>query len=340
MFSDLIYRDNLIIDKQKAMSEMPIKLFSGSSHPSLAQEIAKELDVDLSEMIISKFACNEIYAKPKDTVRGADVFIIQTASENVNEDLMELFIILDSMKRSFSGKIHVVMPHYAYARQDRVATPREPISAKLVANLISIAGADHVITMKLHSDQEQGFFDFPVDNVFTEKLFADYFNKKNLSDLVVVSPDAGGARDAKRFADLLSGAELAIIHKNRYAHNASEVMNVVGEVEGKNCLIYDDMVDTAGSVTNAAKALKEMGAKDIYFAATHAVFSDPAQERLSNAGFKEVVVTNTLPAPEKKKFDGLTILSVAPLLARIIKNIHEGKSVTVAMNTEPDEHDY
>ncbi len=313
------------------MAKFPIKLFSGSSHPELAKEIAEHLKVKVSELEISRFACNEIYAKPKDTVRGTDVFVIQTATDNVNEDLMELFIILDSLKRSFAGQIHVVMPHYAYSRQDRVASPREPISAKLVADLISTAGADHVITMKLHSDQEQGFFNFPVDNVNTERLFADYFSKKKIKDLVVISPDAGGAKDAKKFADLL-GSNLAIIHKSRPAHNKSEVTHVVGEVEGKTCVIYDDMVDTAGSVTAAVEALRKMGAKkDIYLVATHAVFSDPAAERLTKAGFKEVVVSNSIPIPKEKHFKGLKILSVAPLLAKIIKNVHEHKSVTTAM---------
>jgi len=308
-----------------------IKIFAGTSHPELAKEIADCLEVPMSEMIISKFACGEIYAKPAHTIRGDDIFVLQTASANVNEDLMELFIMLDSLKRSFAGKIHVVMPHYAYARQDRVATPREPISAKMVADLISTAGADHVITMKLHSDQEQGFFDFPVDNIPTEKLFADYFATKNLENVVVVSPDAGGAKDAKKFADLM-GADLAIIHKQRPEHNKSEVMHVVGEVDGKTCVIYDDMVDTGGSVVAAINALKEMGAGDIYLAASHAVFSDPAAERLASADFKEVVVTNSIPIPKEKRFEGLKVLSVAPLLARVIRNVHEAKSVTVAMS--------
>lgn len=314
------------------MTIHPIKFFSGTSHPQLAEEIAKCLKVPVSEMLISRFACGEIYAKPKDTVRGADVFVLQTGSQNVNEDLMELFIILDSLKRSFAGRIHVVMPHYGYARQDRVATPREPISAKLVADLISAAGADHIITLKLHSDQEQGFFNFPVDNLNTEKLFAEYFNKKKIKDLVVVSPDAGGAKDAKKFADLV-GANLAIIHKTRPGHNKAEVQHVVGEVEGKNCIIYDDMIDTGGSVTEAIKALRARGAnKDIFLAATHAVFSDPAVDRLKDAGFKEVVVTNSIPTPKRKQFKGLKVLSVAPLLARIIQNVHENKSVTKAIN--------
>jgi ribose-phosphate pyrophosphokinase len=318
-------------DRKKVfMQQHQIKFFAGSSHPELAKEIAKYLKVPVSELVISKFACGEIYAKPKDTVRGVDAFVLQTGSSNVNEDLMELFIILDSLKRSFAGRIHVVMPHYGYARQDRVATPREPISAKLVADLISAAGADHVITMKLHSDQEQGFFNFPVDNLSTEKLFAEYFTKKGLKDLVVVSPDAGGAKDAKRLANLLM-ANLAIIHKTRPSHNKAQANHVIGDVKGKACLMYDDMIDTGGSVVEALRALKECGAKKVYLAATHAVFSDPAAERLRNAGFEEVVVTNTIPIFKSKKFKGLVVLSVAPLLAKIIENIHKDKSVTSAL---------
>ncbi len=315
------------------MKDCPIKIVAGSSHPQLAQAIAKALKVPLSNMVISKFACGEIYAKPEKSVRGDDVFVIQTGSANVNEDLMELFIILDSLKRSFAGRIHVVMPHYPYSRQDRVATPREPISAKLVADLISTAGADHLITMKLHSDQEQGFFNFSVDNLNPEVLFADYFIKKKIKDLVVVSPDAGGAKDAKKFADRL-GANLAIIHKQRNAHNKAEATHVVGDVAGKTCVMYDDMIDTAGSVTSGLEALRKMGAVgDVYLAATHAVFSGPAIERLSGAGFKEVVVTDTVPLPKEKQFKGLKILSVAPFLAQIIHNVHQDKSVTNILNT-------
>ena len=310
------------------MAGRHLKLFSGTSHPELAQEIAKHLKVSLSPMEISRFACGEIYAKPGVTVRGCDVYLVQTASANVNEDLMELFVMLDAFKRSFAGKIHVIMPHYGYARQDRVATPREPISAKLMADLISAAGADHVITMVLHSDQEQGFFDFPVDNLYTKKFFADYFKKKKLKDIVVVSPDAGGAKEAKKFADIL-GAELAIIHKARPKTNVSEVIHLVGDVENKTCIVYDDMIDTGGSVCNAAKSLRAHKAKkDIYLAATHPVFSDPAAERLAKAGFKEVVVTNSVPVPKEKQFKGLKVLSVASLLAKIIKNVHDAKSVT------------
>lgn len=310
------------------MTLSPLKIFSGTSHPELAEEIAKKLHVKLCKMHISRFASGEIYAKPLETVRGCDLFLIQTITQNVNEDFMELFVMLDAFKRSFAAKVHLVMPYFGYARQDRVATPREPISAKLMADLISTAGADHVITMTLHSDQEQGFFDFPVDNLYSRKFFADYFKKKKLKDLVIVSPDAGGAKDAKKFADIL-GAELAIIHKARPKKNVSEILELVGDVKGKNCIIFDDMIDTGGSVINAAKALRDYGAnKDIYLAATHPVFSKDAHKKLAKAGFKEVVVTNSIPVPKEKQFKDLKVLSVAPMLAEIIKNVHTAKSVS------------
>lgn len=310
------------------MTQKIIKLFSGSSHPALAQEVAHQLKIEVSETINNRFANGEIYIRPVETVRGDDVFVIQTCTDRVNEELMELFILLDSLKRSFAGKIHVVIPHYGYARQDRVAQPREPITAKLIADLISAAGADHVITMALHSDQEQGFFNFPVDNLNPRKLFVDYFKKKKLKDLIIVSTDAGGAKDVKKFADMC-GVDFALVHKTRPKANVSEVLHVVGDVEGKTCLIYDDMIDTGGSVVNAAKALRQRGAnKDMYLAAVHPVFSDPCVARLKEAGFKEVVVSNTIPLPAAKRFKGLTVLSVAPLLAQIIQNVHDSKSVT------------
>jgi ribose-phosphate pyrophosphokinase len=307
---------------------LPLKIFSGSSHPGLALAIAQNLHIRVSEMELKRFACNEVYAKPLESVRGCDVYVVQTATSRVNEDLMELFIMIDALKRSFAERIHVVLPHYGYARQDRVATPREPISAKLVANLISAAGANHVITINLHSDQEQGFFDFPVDNLTAVRLFVDYFQRKKLKDLVVVAPDAGAAKVAKRFADRI-GAELAIIHKVRPEHNVAEVMHVVGDVADKTCLIYDDMIDTAGTTIAGKDALLKKGAKDeIYLVATHPVFSHPAIERLRAAKFKEILVTDTIPIPPDKMFPGLNILSVAPLLARTIKNVNESKSVS------------
>lgn len=311
----------------------PLKIFSGSSHPELAKAIADHLTIDLSKTKVSRFASNEIYAKPLDSVRGCDIFVVQTATSQVNDDLMELFILADALRRSGAMKIHVVMPHFAYARQDRVASPRESISAKVVANLMQAAGVDHLITMNLHSDQIQGFFNFPVDNLSSTKLLLNYFQQKKLKNLVVVAPDASAAKSAKNFADLLS-ADLAILHKQRPAHNVAETTHVVGEVKGKTCLIIDDMIDTAGTVVAGHKALLANGANsDIYLAATHALFSNPAIERLKEANFKEVVVTDSVPVTKQKHFKGLKVLTIAPLLAKIIRNVHEAKSVTEVFNS-------
>lgn len=307
---------------------LPLKLFAGSSCPQLARDIAKYLKISVSEMVLSRFACGEVYARPIESVRGCDVFVVQTTTHGVNENLMELFVILDALKRSFAAKIHVVMPYYAYSRQDRVAIPREPISAKLVADLISAAGSDHVITITLHSDQEQGFFDYPVDNLNVDKIFAEYFQKKKLKDVVVVAPDVGGSKSAKRFADLM-GANLAIMLKTRPRHNVAEIKQIIGDVKGKTCILYDDMIDTAGTVCETIEVLKkEKVNKDIYLAATHAVFSPPASERLKKAGFKEVVVMDTIPFPLQYRFPALKILTVAPLLAQIISSVHSGTSVS------------
>lgn len=305
-----------------------LKIFSGTSHPTLAAAVAKELGVELSEMEISRFACNEIYAKPAKTVRGSDVFLIQTATDQVNEDYMELFIMIDALKRSFARKVHVIIPHYGYARQDRVASPREPISGKLMAELISAAGADHVVLLHCHSDQTQGFFPFPVDNLTPRKLFADYLTKKKIKDMVIVAPDAGAAKECGRLARILD-APLAVLTKERPNFNVAEVTSVVGDVEGKTCVLYDDMIDTAGSVCAAHKALIDHGANpDVYLVASHAVLSGPAVNRFRETGFKEVIVTDSIPVPPEKKFKGLTVLSVAPLLAKVIGCIYDDKSVT------------
>ncbi len=305
-----------------------LRLFSGTSHPALAGAIAKELRVPLSEMHVSRFACNEIYAKPAESVRGTNVFLVQSCTHEVNEDYMELFIMLDALKRSFAGKITVVIPHFGYARQDRVATPREPISARLMGNLIAAAGADHVIVVHFHSDQSQGFFPFPVDNINVMGLFVDYLKRKKLKNPVVVAPDTGAAKAAARLAKAIE-ADIAVLTKERPAFNMAEVTSLIGDVEGKTCILYDDMVDTAGSVCAAHRALIERGANpDIYLAATHAVFSGPAVERLREAAFKEVIVTDTIPLRPEQKFGGLHVLSVAPLLARVIHSVNENKSVT------------
>ncbi len=305
-----------------------LRIFSGSSHPELAASVAKQLGLELSPMKISKFACQEIYARADHSVRGDFVCIIQTSTGNVNEDYMELFIMIDALKRSFAGEIHVVIPHFGYARQDRVASPREPITAKLMATLVAAAGADHVITVHLHSDQTQGFFPFPVDNLNVRSMFAEYLDSKSLDDMVIVAPDAGAAKEAGRLARMLD-VPLAVLTKERPRFNEAEVTAVVGEVEGKTCVLVDDMVDTAGSVCAAHAALIQNGANpDVYLVATHAVFSDPAVERLRETKFKEVIVTDTIPLPKEKQFPGLTVLSVAPLLARVIKAVYNNQSVT------------
>ena len=312
------------------MAEEPkFTIFAGSSHPELAEEISKALDKPLGKVKLSTFSCGEKYVAYEQTVRGQDVFLIQTCrDQKMNEDYMELFLMINAAKLSFASKIHVIIPHFGYARQDKVHVPREPISAKVMADLIVKAGADHVIAFELHSDQNQAFFDVPVDNINVHRLFAKYFLKKELKNITVVSPDAGGAKNAKKFADDL-GAPIAILHKTRPAHNVAQTTHVVGDVEGRTCVIYDDMVDTAGSVASAHQALIKNGAnKDIYLAATHAIFSGPAIERLSKAGFREVVVTNTLPLPAEKQFAGLKVISIAPLIADIISSVTHQKSVS------------
>lgn len=309
-----------------------LKLFAGTSHPALAQAVSKLLKTPLSPIDIRRFASNEIYAKPGETVRNVDVFVVQTGTQNVNEDMVELFIMLDAFKRSFAAKVHVIIPYFPYARQDRVAAPREPISAKLMADLVSKAGADHVVTFTLHSDQEQGFFDFPVDNLTARNLFAEYFKKKNLKDLTIVAPDVGSAKEAQRMAKILN-CELAILNKFRSAHNVSEVTHLVGNVSGRTCLLYDDLVDTAGSVANGAAVLRKHGSnKDIYLAATHPVLSLDAAKKLRKAKFKEIVFTDTIPVPKNKMLPNMKILSVAPLLAQVILNVHSGKPLTPLIN--------
>lgn len=314
------------------LNKKTIKVFAGSSHPELAQAIARQLGVDLAKMEMKRFASNEIYFKPLESVRGCEVYVVQTATDRVNEDMIELFVMLDAFKRSFATGIHVVMPHYAYSRQDRVATPREPITARLMADLISTAGATHLATLSLHSGQTQGFFSFPVDNIHTHTLFVDYLKKKfpksKLKDVVVVSPDAGGAKQAKRIADPL-GVDIAVVNKVRPSHNKVEVMSVIGEVKGKTCVLVDDMIDTGGSVVAAREILLKEGAKnEMYLAATHPVFSSPCVDRLKEARFTEVIVTDSIPLPPEKQFPGLKVISVAPILATVIKRIHSGESVT------------
>lgn len=302
-------------------------LFAGNSHRALAKALARELGVELGNLTLKNFHCGEKYVRFDESVRGRDVYLVQTATRSPNEDLMELFLLCQAAKLSFAKTVHVVLPHFAYARQDRVSEPREPISAKLVAHLLEEAGADHLIVLDLHSDQIQGFFSIPVDAITARTIFTEYFRKKNLKDPVVVAPDVGGAKRAKKFADRL-GADLAILHKSRPSHHQAEIHEVVGEVDGKTCILFDDLIDTAGTLLSAKKALLEHGARpEIYAAATHAVFSGPALERLREADFAEVVVTDSIPC-DPQALLSLAILPIAPLLAKVIQNIESGQSVT------------
>lgn len=311
------------------MPQTKYKIFAGSSHPKLAEAIANELKVPLGKIKLTTFACGEKYVVLEETVRGQEVFIVQTCRDQlVNEDYMELFLMCDAMVRSFASKVHVILPHFGYARQDKVHQPREPISAKLMADLITASGADHVVTLQLHADQSQGFFDVPVDNLNCHKIFARYFREKHLKNIVVVSPDAGGAKNAKKFADDL-GAPIAILHKTRPEHNVSQITHVVGDIKDKTCIIYDDMIDTAGSVANAKQALMKNGAKkDVYLCATHGIFSGPATDRLKKAQFKEVVITDSIPVSKAKQFKGLKVIPIAPLMAGVIESVIGQKSVS------------
>jgi ribose-phosphate pyrophosphokinase len=304
-----------------------MKLFSGSSHPALAQAIARELGVELGKVKLKTFSNGEQYVRYEESVRGKDVFLIQTATEQCDSDVLEACLMCQAAKLGFAKSIHLVIPNFPYARQDRVAEPREPISAKLVACLLVTSGADHIITTTLHSDQIQGFFDAPVDNLITQGLFVKYFKEKHLPQPIVVSPDVGGAKAAKKFADAL-GTDLAIMHKSRPAHQEAEIGRIVGDVAGKTAILYDDMIDTAGSILAAKKVLLKHGAnKEMYAVATHGIFSGPAVKRLKEARFREVVVTDSLPL-RGKKFPSLRVLSIAPMLAAVIRHVERGQSVT------------
>ncbi len=301
-------------------------LFAGSSHPALSGSLAEELKVPLGHITLKKFAAGECYVRYEQSLRGQEVFLLQAVGRDPHDALFELFLMCQAAKLSFASSIHVVLPYFPYARQDRVSEPREPISAKLMAQLLEEAGADHVITLNLHSSQIQGFFSVPVDALDARPIFAKYFRGKRIDRPVVIAPDIGGAKLAKKFADDLQ-ADLAIMHKVRSAHHQAEIIDIVGEVEGRTCIFYDDMIDTAGTLVAAAEALRARGAgKNVYVAATHAVFAGQAIERLSKAQFTEVVVTDSIP--NTATFPGLTVLPIAPLLAEVIHHIERKESVT------------
>jgi len=310
-----------------AYSDGTLKVFTCNANPELASEIAKNIGVPMGDAEVLRFSDGEIRVKLNESVRGADVFVVQPTSAPVNEHLMELLIMVDALKRASAKSVNVVIPYYGYARQDRKARARDPITAKLVANLIETAGAHRMISMDLHATQLQGFFDIPVDHLLGVPILSDFFKKKNLDDIVIVSPDHGGVTRARKMAERL-GAPIAIIDKRRPEPNVVEVMSIVGSVEGKTAILIDDIIDTAGSITLAASALKESGAKKVYACCTHPVLSGPAIERIQNSEIEELVVTNTIPLADEKDIDKIKVLSVAPLIGEAIIRIHEELSVS------------
>ncbi len=305
-----------------------LRLFSGSANVPLSQEVARYLGMDLGPMVRKRFADGELYIQIQESIRGCDVYLIQPSCRPVNDHLMELLIMVDACRRASARQVTAVIPYYGYARADRKTAGRESITAKLVANLITEAGANRILAMDLHSAQIQGYFDIPFDHVYGSPVILDYLASKQLSDIVVVSPDVGGVARARAFAKKLNDAPLAIIDKRRQAHNVAEVMNVIGDVAGKTAVLVDDMIDTGGTISEGAKILRKEGARQVYACATHAVFSPPAVERLSSGVFEEVIVTNTIPVSEENRFKQLTVLSVANLLGETIWRIHEDSSVS------------
>ncbi len=301
-----------------------MKVISGSANRPLAEEISKYLGISLTPCTIKQFADGEKYVRIEESVRGCNVFIIQSTSNPANENLMELLIMADALKRASAKEIVGVIPYFGYARQEKKIAPREPITAKLVANLLTTAGITRMITFDLHVIQIQGFFDIPIDNLECMPLFVDYLMEKKIKNLVVVSPDAGGAARAREFAKLLN-TSMALIDKRRPNQNEAQIMNIIGDVEGKNVVLVDDMIDTAGTITLGAEELKRKGAKDIYVCATHGVLSPPAIERLSNAPIKEIIISDSIRLDDHKKLDSLHTISLAPLLAETMMRVHKGE---------------
>ncbi len=305
-----------------------MKLISGTSNPSLAGEIAGFLDEKLTPVLIKKFKDGEIYVRIQESIRGEDLFLIQSLCSPVNDNLMELLLLIDAARRASANSVTAVIPYYGYARQDRKVEPREPISAKLVAKMLEKAGADRVLTMDLHAAQIQGFFDIPLDDLWAAPLFKEYFSRKGLRNAVVVAPDSGSLHRARHMGKLLH-APLAVIDKRRTAHNEAEVMNILGEVKGRNAVLIDDIIDTAGTITKAAAAVKERGAETVTICATHGVLSENAVERLESCPAKEVVLTNTIPIKSNEK---IKVLSVAPLIGVALKRIYNKESVSELAN--------
>lgn len=312
-----------------------LKIFSLNSNRPLAEKIAAAVGVELGKSSVNQFSDGEIQINIEESIRGSHVYLIQSTSSPVNDNLMELLIMIDALKRASAKTINVVMPYYGYARQDRKARAREPITAKLVANMLEKAGTTRMLTLDLHASQIQGFFDIPVDHLMGAPLIADYFIDKGImgDDVVVVSPDHGGVTRARKLAEYLK-APIAIIDKRRPKANVAEVMNIIGEVKGKTCVIIDDMIDTAGTITLAANALKEAGAKEVYASCTHPVLSGPAMQRIQDSAIERLVVTDSIYLPEDRKIDKIDEISVGELIGDAIKRIHENKPVSPLFETK------
>ncbi|MFH0838806.1 MAG: ribose-phosphate pyrophosphokinase [Candidatus Omnitrophota bacterium] len=302
-------------------------VFSGNSNPSLAKAICRYLHIPLGDALVSTFSEGEIRVKINQDVRGKDVFVVQSTCPPVNDNLVELLIMMDALKRASAQRLTAVVPFYGYARQDRKDQPRVPITAKLIADLITVSGAGRILTIDLHAGQIQGFFNIPMDHLFAAPVFIEYYKKLKIKNFVVVSPDVGGIKMARAFSKRLN-ADLAVVDKRRLDHQNAEVMNILGDVKGKNVVIVDDQISTGGSITEAACALKEAGAKDIYAGISHGIFSGPAIERIQKSPLKEVVVTDTIPLPKEKKNKKIKVLSIGNLLGEAIKRIHNEESVS------------
>ncbi|MGB9880244.1 MAG: ribose-phosphate diphosphokinase [Anaerolineae bacterium] len=313
--------------------ERSLMVFSGRGNPELSRKVAEKLGIELGEVEIKTFADGEIYVKYGQSIRGADVFIIQPTCRPVNENLMELLIMIQAARLASAARVTAVVPWMGYSRQDKKSCPREPITARLVADIMQAAGVDRVITMDLHAGQLQGFFSVPVDHMTALPMIAEYFKEKNLEDMVVVSPDAGGMKTAKRLADRL-GCPVAVLSKLRTGHNVSRVLYVIGEVQGKSAIIVDDIIDTAGTIVNGVEALLEKGAKEVYAACSHPVLSDPAYERIAASPLKEVVVTDTIPLRQDRDCSKIVVLSAAGILADTIRSVFADESVSALFQGE------
>ena len=311
----------------KEVTRKKLMIFSGRSYPELGRQIAGHLGISLGKVDLKSFSNGELYVRYEESVRGCDAFVVQTCSEPINDNIMELLLMIDALKRASAKRISAVVPYYGYSRQDKKTLAREPISARMIADLLEVAGADRVLTMDLHAGQIQGFFSGPMDHLTAVPLLASYISRQSFQELVIVSPDAGRVKMANKYTDHL-GVPMAILHKRRPVHNQAEVLHVIGEVEGKIAFLVDDMIDTAGTLAASSEALMKAGAKEVYACATHGVFSGPAKERLDASPLKKVVVSNTLPIPAEHLSEKVEVLSIASIFANTIASVFKDESVS------------